>query len=69
MKKKFIKKILEDLRISLLNFSFVMIYIIHEILVLIKSYLNYFKYNTFECFLKNYNRLLLFFKINFFHNI
>ena len=51
------------------NFSFVMINKIHEILVLIKSHLNYFKYNTFECFLKNYNRLLLFFKINFFHNI
>ena len=39
---------LEDLRISLLNFSSVMIYIIHKILILIKYHLNYVKYNILE---------------------
>ena len=29
-------------------------------LVLFKSHLNYLKDNTFECFFKKYNRLLLF---------
>ena len=43
----------------LLNFKFVMIYIIHEILVLLKNHLNYFKDRIFECFLKEYNRLFL----------
>ena len=41
-----------DLRISLLNFNFAMIYIIHKILVLIKNHMNYFKDNIFKCFLK-----------------
>ena len=40
--------LLEDLRKSLLNFSFIMIYTIRKILVLIKNYLNYFKDNIFE---------------------
>ena len=35
-----------DLRISFLNFSFAMIYIIHKILVLIKNHINYFKDNS-----------------------
>ena len=30
-----------DLRVSLLNFNFAMIYIIHKILVLTKNHLNY----------------------------
>ena len=30
-----------DLRISLLNFNFTMIYIVHEILLLIKNHWNY----------------------------
>ena len=47
-----------DLRISLLNFNFAMIYIIHKVLRLIKD-------NIFELFFKKYNRLL-FFKIIFF---
>ena len=42
-----------DLRISLLNFYFAMIYIIHKILVLIKNHLNYLN-NIFEFF---FNRL------------
>ena len=35
--------LLEDLRMSLLNFSSVMIYIIHKMLVLLKIHLNYLK--------------------------
>ena len=54
-----------DLRISLLYFDFVMIYIIHKILVLIKNHMNYLKDNIFEFFFKKYNSLLFFFK-NFF---
>ena len=34
---------------------------IHEILVMFKNYLNYFKDNIFECFFKNYNLLLFIF--------
>ena len=46
--------LLEDLRMSLLNFNFVMIYIIHKILVLVNP--NYFRDSIFECFLKKYNK-------------
>ena len=42
----------EDLRMSLLNVNFVMIYIINKILVLIKNHLSYLKDKIFECFLK-----------------
>ena len=44
---------LEDLRISLLNLNFVMIYVIHKTLVLIKIHLNYLKDNIFECFFRS----------------
>ena len=44
--------LLEDLRMSVLNFNFVMIHIIHKILVLIKNQLNYLRDNIFECFLE-----------------
>ena len=54
-KKKLQKKLLEDLRMSLLNFDFSMIYIIHKILVLLKNSLNCVKDNFFESFFKNYN--------------
>ena len=50
--------LLEDLKISLLNFSFAMIYIICKMLVLLKNYLNYLKDNIFEWFFKKYNNLL-----------
>ena len=40
--------LLEDLKMSLLNFNFVMIYIIHKMLVLLKSHLNYLKDNISE---------------------
>ena len=58
-----------DLRITLLNFNFVMIHIIYKILVLIKDHMNDLKDNIFEFFFKKYNRLLIFKKIIFFHNI
>ena len=48
-----------DLKISLLNFNFAMIYIIHKILVLFKNHLNYLK-DIFKFFLKKYSRLLFF---------
>ena len=70
--KKIIKRIykkmdlLKDLKMSLLNLSFVTIYIIHQMLVLLKNHLNYLK-DIFESLFKEYNRLFNFFKrINFF---
>ena len=56
----------EDLRISPLNFSFVLIYIIHEILVLINNHLNYLKDNAF---LRSITDYFFFFLNNFLHNI
>ena len=47
-----------DLKISLLNLSFAMIFIIHKILVLIKNHLNYLKDNILELSFKKYKRLL-----------
>ena len=55
--------LLEDLKMQLLKFNFLMIYIIHKMLVLLKNHLNYFKDNIFECFFKEYNRPLFFKKI------
>ena len=52
--------LLEDLKMSLLNFSFVMISIVCKMLVLLKNYLNYLKDNIFECFFKKHNKLLFF---------
>ena len=69
--KRIYKKmdLLKDLKMSLLNLSFVTIYIIHQMLVLLKNHLNYLK-DIFESLFKEYNRLFNFFKrINFFHNI
>ena len=51
---------------SLLNFNFVMIYIIHKTLALLKNHLNYLKDNIFECFFKKYNSLLFFLNKIFF---
>ena len=69
--QKFCKKIglLEDLTISLLNINFVMIYIIHKMLVLLKNHMNYLKDSIFEYVFKEYNRLLFYFVKYFFHNI
>ena len=47
--------LLEDLKMSPLNFSFVRIYIIHKTLVLLKNHLNYLKCNIFEYFFQKYN--------------
>ena len=44
---------MEDLKTSLLHFSFVIIYIIHTMLVSLKNHLDYVKDNIFECFLKS----------------
>ena len=44
--------LLEDLKMPLLNFNFVMVYVIHKILVLLKIHLNSIKDSIFECFLK-----------------
>ena len=49
-----------NLRISLLNFNFVTIHIIHKNLVLIKNHLNCLKDDISKCFFKKYNRLLFF---------
>ena len=49
--------LLEDLTMSLLNFNFVMIHIIHKILVLIKFRQNDLKDDIFGCFFKKCNRL------------
>ena len=49
-----------DLRVLLLNFNFVMIYIIHKTLVLIKNHMSYFKDNISQFLFKKYNRLLFF---------
>ena len=53
-KKKKIQKIdlLKDLKMSLLNFNFVMIYIIHKMLAMIIN-----NVSILECFFKEYNRL------------
>ena len=53
---------LEDLRMSLFNINFVMIYIIHKMLVLLKHHMNYLKDNIFKCFLI---RLSFFFLLSF----
>ena len=42
--------LLEDLKMSFLNFNFAMIYVIHKMLVLLENHLNYIKVSTFECF-------------------
>ena len=56
--------LLKDLKMSVLNFRLVMMYIIHKILVLLKNQLKYLKDSIFECFFKEYDRLLLLFKFS-----
>ena len=53
--------LLEDLKMLLLKFNFVMIYIIHNMLVLLKNYLNYLQSSIFECFFKEYYALSFYF--------
>ena len=45
--------LLEDSRVSLLNFNFVMVYTIHKISVLLKNHLTYLKDNILKWFLRN----------------
>ena len=52
---------LEDLKISHLNFTFAMIYIIHRMLLLLKNQLNLPKDNISKCFfMKNFFFLIFF---------
>ena len=53
--------LLKDLKMSLLNFSFAMIYIIHTILALLENHLN-LKGSIFKCFFREYKRHLIFLK-------
>ena len=46
-----------NLEVSLLNFNFATIYIIHKTLVLLKNHLSYLKDSIFECFLNEHNGL------------
>ena len=67
MKEKYIYikiNLLKDLKLLLLNVSFVMIYIIHKILPLLKK--EFSKGSIFECFCKEYNKPLSFFKYIYF---
>ena len=45
--------LLKDLKISLLNLSFFMIYIIHKMLVLLKNHLNFLKVLFSNAFLRS----------------
>ena len=49
--------LLEDSKMLLLNFNFVMVYIIHEMLVLLKNNLNYLKDSIFKCFFNRFSFL------------
>ena len=61
--------LLEDLRMSLINFEFVMIHIIHKVLVLIKNHMNYLKDNILNIFERSIIDFHFFKKINYFHSI
>ena len=54
-----------DLKVSLLNFSSAMIFIIHKILLLIKNHMNYLEDNIFEFVFKKYNKFFFKKKILF----
>ena len=45
---------------SILNVNFVLIFMIHKMLVLLKNHLNCLKDDVFECLFKEYNKLLFF---------
>ena len=49
---------------SHLNFDFVMVYVIHKILVLLKNRLSYLKDNIFECILRSKTDFFFFKKKN-----
>ena len=45
--------LLKDLKMLILNFRFVLIYIIHKMLVLLKNHMNYLKDNFLNAFLRS----------------
>ena len=51
---------LEYLKMSLLHFNFVMIYIIYKMLILLQNNLNYLKDSILEYFFKDKNIILFF---------
>ena len=69
--RKFIKKadLLDDLKTSLLNFNFVMIYVIDKMLLSLKNHLKYVKDFFKEIYFTFILLLLFFFKKKVFHNI
>ena len=48
-----------NLKVSLLSFNFVMVYIIHKILPLLENHVNFLKDNILQCFFKEYNSLII----------
>ena len=52
--------LLEDFKMFLLNFNFVMIYVIRKRLVLLKNHLNYLKDSIFEWCFKEYKDFYFF---------
>ena len=46
--------LLQDLKMSFLNFNFAIIHVIHKMLVLLKNYLNHLKDSIFKCIFFNY---------------
>ena len=61
--------LLEDLRMPLLKFKFVMIYITHKMLVLYKNCLNYLKDSIFECFFESSITDLYYYFLKFFFHV
>ena len=51
----------KDFKMSLLSFNFVIIYIIHKMLVLLKNSLNYLICSILKSSFKEYNKCLFFF--------
>ena len=69
--RKFIKKtdLLDDLKTSLLNFNFVMIYVIGKMLLSLKNHLKYVKDFFKEIYFTFILLLYFFLKKKVFHNI
>ena len=61
--------LLKYLKMSRLNFNFVMIYIIHKMLVLLKNHLDFLKVIFGNAFLRSIIDLQVFLKKYSFHNI
>ena len=61
--------LLEYLKMSILNFSFFMICVIHKMLALLKNNLNYLKDSILNAFLRSIKNFNFFKKIIFFDKI